>query len=157
MTRCILGVDPGASGALAFYYPDAPGRVAIEDMPLVAGKVCALGLVAILDRYGPSEAIIELVGPMPKQGVSSVWNFSGAYHSAVAVIAAMRVPYVLVTPGKWKKRMGLPADKELARAMALRTFPQVASQFGRKKDHNRAEAALLAYYAAHQMNEAKAA
>jgi hypothetical protein len=27
---CILGVDPGLSGAIAFYFPDQPDRVAID-------------------------------------------------------------------------------------------------------------------------------
>jgi hypothetical protein len=153
MTRCILGVDPGATGGLAFYFPDAHGRIAVEDMPLVNGKVCPHGLKALLLTYGPTEAIVELVGPMPKQGVTSVWNFSGAYHTALATIAVLEVPYALVAPGKWKKRMGLPSEKEAARAMAIRTFPHVAARFSRVKDHNRAEAALLAYYRAHVMDE----
>jgi hypothetical protein len=38
-TSCILGVDPGISGAIAFYFPAAPNRVAAEDMPIVASEV----------------------------------------------------------------------------------------------------------------------
>jgi hypothetical protein len=39
---CILGIDPGISGAIAFFFPVAPDRVAAEDMPVVAGEVdCA--------------------------------------------------------------------------------------------------------------------
>jgi hypothetical protein len=34
---CIMGIDPGLSGAIAFYFPDAPGRCAVEDMPVVDG------------------------------------------------------------------------------------------------------------------------
>ena len=38
------------------------------------------------------------------------------------------------------------ADKEAARAMAVRTFPAIAPRFYRVKDHNRAEALLIARY-----------
>jgi hypothetical protein len=49
----------------------------------------------------------------------------------------------------WKKGMsvkGGPEGKEQCRAMALRMFPECASEFARKKDAGRAEAALLAVY-----------
>jgi hypothetical protein len=36
---CILGIDPGLSGATAWYFPAAPDRVAAEDMPVVGGAV----------------------------------------------------------------------------------------------------------------------
>ena len=62
------------------------------------------------------------------------------------VIAASGVPLHLVSPAKWKRHFGLDADKEKARALALRLWPTRADLFGRKKDHGRAEAALLARY-----------
>ncbi|MCA0318208.1 MAG: hypothetical protein LCH88_09080 [Proteobacteria bacterium] len=157
MTRCILGIDPGASGAIAFYFPDVPGRVSVDDMPLVNGSVCCVTLAHRIAQMGPTEAIVELVGSMPKQGVSSTFKFGASVGAVHGVLGALAVPYALVTPGKWKRRMGLGSDKEQARALALRTFPAVAEKFSRKKDHGRAEAALLAYYAAHIMNERDAA
>lgn len=153
MTRCILGIDPGASGALAFYFPDdASGRVAVHDMPF-AGTVSGGGLGDLIRQYGPTEAIVELVAAMPGQGVSSTFKFglaAGAVHGA---LGALGIPYHLVTPGKWKRRMGLTSDKDASRAMACRLFPRVASSFARKRDDGRAEAALLAYYRVHQMDE----
>lgn len=41
MSRCILGIDPGLSGALAFFFANHPERVATEDMPTAAGDVDA--------------------------------------------------------------------------------------------------------------------
>ena len=34
---CILGIDPGASGALAFYFPDQPELIGAEDVPVAGG------------------------------------------------------------------------------------------------------------------------
>jgi Holliday junction resolvasome RuvABC endonuclease subunit len=45
-------------------------------------------------------------------------------------------------PGSWKKLMGLSKDKEQVRAKAQQMFP--TAELDRKKDHNRAEALLLA-------------
>lgn len=157
MTRCILAIDPGASGALAFYFPDAPGRVAVEDMPVANGQVCGVTLAAKIEQFAPTDAIVELVGAMPGQGVSSMFNFGRAVGVVHGVLAASRVPFIQVTPSAWKRRMGLPAEKEAARARALQLFPAVAASFARKKDHGRAEAALLAWYAANHLNERRAA
>jgi crossover junction endodeoxyribonuclease RuvC len=51
-----------------------------------------------------------------------------------------------VSPAVWKKHFKLPADKEASRALALPLFPATAEHFARKKDHGRAEAALIARY-----------
>ena len=66
-----------------------------------------------------------------------------------ATLGALKVPMILVTPQKWKRHFRLiGSDKEASRTMALRLFPACAEHFQRKKDHGRAEAALLARYGA---------
>ena len=155
--RVVMGIDPGASGACAFYWPEAPGLVVIEDMPVVNGQVSGAMLADMIRRYQPTEAMVELVGSMPKQGVSSTFKFGFSTGIIHGTLGALNVPFSLVTPAKWKRQMGLSSDKEAARAMALRTFPAIAPRFYRKADHNRAEAALLAYYAAHLYRQQEAA
>jgi len=146
---CIVAVDPGISGAIAFLFPEAPERVIAEDMPVAAGDVDATTLANRIAARAPTLAIVERVSAMPKQGVSSTFRFGRAYGTALGVIGALKVPLILVTPAKWKGHFRLSADKEQSRALALRTFPACAEQFQRKKDHGRAEAALLALYALH--------
>jgi crossover junction endodeoxyribonuclease RuvC len=85
---------------------------------------------------------------MPGQGVSSTFKFGVAYGVAQGVIASARIPVYFVSPGKWKRHFGLSADKEEARKRALHRWPGRAELFSRKKDHGRAEAALLALYGA---------
>lgn len=145
--HCILGIDPGASGAIAFYFPSRPELVSAEDVPLAGGEIDAATLARRINQLRPTMAIIEQVGAMPKQGVSSTFKFGTAYGTVRGVVQALGVPMHLVTPGRWKKHFRLDADKEKARALAIRLWP-ASRHFERKKDHGRAEAALLARFGA---------
>jgi crossover junction endodeoxyribonuclease RuvC len=147
-SRCILGIDPGLEGALAFFFPDRPERIACEDMPCAAGNVDAVTLAACISVMAPDEVFLEQVGAMPGQGVSSMFKFGRGFGTVIGVVGALKIPLHLVAPTRWKAHFRLPADKEAARALALRTFPACGFQFQRKKDHGRAEAALLARYGA---------
>jgi hypothetical protein len=151
---CILAIDPGVTGALAFYLTEFPDRVSALDMPLVDGEVNPHELRDTIQTYKPTCAIIEHVGPMPRDGVRQAWRFSAAYTTARIVVALLDIPITLVTPGAWKKAMrvpGGPAGKEECRARAIQMFPACAAAFARKRDQGHAEAALLALYAAQLM------
>lgn len=147
--RVVLGIDPGLTGGIAFLFP-AWGRVAAEDVPLAGGEVDVDTLAARLRQMAPTVAVIERVHSMPKQGVSSTFKFGMAYGALRAVVAAMQIPTHLVTPQAWKRHFRLGADKEESRELALRLWPGERSDgaFRRKKDHGRAEAALIARYGA---------
>lgn len=141
--RPILGVDPGITGGLAFLFS---ARVEAVDIPVVDGEVDTDTLAEIVRSYAPRFAAIERVGAMPGQGVSSTFKFGTAYGAIRAVVSTLGVPSRRVTPQKWKKAFGLGPDKEQCRARAIETWPG-AKCFSRKKDHGRAEAALIALYA----------
>lgn len=145
---CVIGIDPGLSGAVAFYCPEAPDRVIAEDMPVAAGMVDCATLAARIRQMAPGLAIVERVASMPKQGVSSTFKFGTAYGAIIGILAALEIRTALVTPQVWKKHFRLDSDKEKGRALALRTFAKTPEHFARKKDHGRAEAALLALYGA---------
>ena len=147
---CILGIDPGLGGALAFYFP-IEGVVSAEDMPVAAGDVDAATLAARIAQMRPDVAIVEHVASRPGQGVASVFKFGCGFGMVRGVIAASGVPLHLVSPAKWKRSYGLDADKEKSRALALRLWPARSDLFGRKKDHGRAEAALIARYGAERI------
>ena len=147
---CVLGVDPGASGAIAFYFP-AHDRLTVDDMPVVGKDVDAATLAARIKQFGPTHAVVEQVASRPGQGVSSVFRFGAGYGIVLGVIAALEIPVHLVTPAKWKKACGLDSDKEKSRALALRHWPSRSDLFGRRRDDGRAEAALLARYYAEKV------
>ena len=155
--RYFLGIDPGLSGALAFYDP-AINELRIFDMPThvvsVSGKekrkLDLVMLAQIVDSHAAevSQAIIEEVGAMPKQGVTSSFSFGFAAGAAQMVVAANYVSWVTVRPDVWKREMRITKDKDGARREASRLLPIHAGLWALKKDDGRAEAALLAYYLA---------
>lgn len=143
--HCILGIDPGVTGGLAWLFTDY--SVITEDIPTAGGEVDVDCLVRSIRAFDPRAAVIERASAMPKQGVSSTFKFGMAYGALRAAVAACEVPTHLVTPAKWKAHFRLDSDKEKSRAMAIRLWPG-SGFFQRKKDHGRAEAALIARYGA---------
>jgi hypothetical protein len=49
-TLCILAIDPGLTGAMAFYHPEANDRVSVYDMPVVGGEINAAGVIRMIKR-----------------------------------------------------------------------------------------------------------
>jgi len=144
----VMGVDPGISGAIAFYFPMVPGRIAVDDVPVAGGEINVAELARLIRIHRPTMAVIERVSAMPGQGVASMFNFGRSYGDVRGTIGAMDVPMHFVTPQKWKKHFGLSSDKDQSRLRAIRRFPAAAESFKLKKHDGRAEAALIALYGA---------
>lgn len=144
---CVMGIDPGLSGAISWYFPDEPQLITAEDMPVVDKNIDAAKLARRVKQMQPDVAIIEQVASRPGQGVSSVFKFGVGYGQVQGVVATLGIPMALVTPGKWKRYFGLSSDKEQSRAAAIKLWPS-SEAFERKKDEARAEAALIAKYGA---------
>ena len=101
---------------------------------------------------GVRQAYIERVHAMPKQGTASTFAFGMAVGLLRGAAATAGIPLRDMTPSAWKRTMGLRGDKDAARGMAVNLFPSRASDFERKKDIDRAEAALIAV-AGHKLEE----
>ncbi len=141
-----LGIDPGLTGGIAFICPN--GNIYVYDIPLAGGEVHVDILCGLLTNHGKIEmATIERAQAMPKQGVSSTFKYGAAYGSLCAAVTMCRIPYQLISPRVWKHYYGLNSDKEKSRALAIRLWPG-CGLFSRRKDHGRAEAALIARYGA---------
>ena len=141
----IVGIDPGLSGALAFF-DTSTNKIHTYDTPVMDKAVNAAEVANLLNNYGPDAAIIEVVHAMPSQGVSSMFRFGQAYGTVLGALAACRIPTHYVASTRWKKHFHLTTDKEKSRAVAISLWPD-CREFNRKKDHGRAEAALLSLYA----------
>lgn len=152
----ILGIDPGLSGAVG-WHDDDDGTFGAFDIPTMGEKtsrrVDGRGLLSRLQaqKIGTPMrwdfAYFELVHALPKQGVSSTFRFGEATGTITGVLAAWDVPIIRVTPQVWKKHYGLQGQqKEQSRAFAIQLFPKAADLLERKKDHQRAEALLIAAY-----------
>ena len=142
----IVGIDPGISGAVA-WVSDEGFLLSAMDMPTLEvngkAKVNPHILASDLSFRKPKIAVIEDVGAMPGQGVTSTWTFAYSAGILAGVCAGLGIPTVFYRPANWKRQAGVPADKGAARQMAQRLWPG-SRAFDRVKDHGRAEAALLA-------------
>jgi hypothetical protein len=148
--RILLGIDPGLSGALAWFWP-AANAVRAEDMPRVGKEVDAAQLAAWLRDARPAHAFLESAGSRPGQGVSSTFTTGANFGVIKGVLAAVGIPYTFVSPARWKRDMRLSKDKAQSRALAIRAWPE-SDCFRRVKDHGRAEAALIALWGSRQAN-----
>jgi crossover junction endodeoxyribonuclease RuvC len=149
----IIGLDPGVSGAVAVIRNKDDDHPLTFDMPRVAGKghLDTDHLFELLSdmkqRFDPDQIVIENVHAAPRQGVSSAFKFGETLGVAKALASALRLDPVLVTPVTWKRQLGLTGDqrgKDEARKLAGKLYPGCV--FARKKDHNRAEALLIAHW-----------
>lgn len=155
-----IGIDSGLTGAWTLV--NVVGDIiCLKDIPIMAknkatGKVKNYinarqlyeDIVSQIPAISRKEITVYLenVNSMPGQGVSSVFSLGDTFGSIRAVCACMGLKTTFISPVKWKKHYGISSDKEVARALAINMFPEMSDLFKRKKDHNRAEAALIARY-----------
>lgn len=145
-----IAIDPGLTGAIAAI-DDQAQLILCEDLPVIRhGKLAwidANELTSLLmaARDGrPARIIVERSQAMPGQGVSSTFCIGVVLGSLLAACQRIAVPLDLVTASAWKAAMGLGSDKSVSLDRARLAFP--AADLDRKRDHNRAEALLLAEY-----------
>lgn len=136
-----IGIDPGKSGALAVIDRATTILVPFSE----ADYINSLKLLpAQLTR-----ACLEHVSAMPKQGVTSMFNFGMNFGYIKGLLEAFGIPYELVRPQKWKKEFGI-SDKNSSVECCKRLFPGVSlhrTERCRKDDDGMAEALLMAEYA----------
>lgn len=174
----ILGIDPGINGALCLL--DITGKfLEISDMPVVVSKVIngkakktinfrglQLILSAWLAEYGELVCYLENVHSFPSrnkkgevvQGGVAIFTMGESLGAVKAIVTCEGIEINYVAPQTWKKFHKIPMGanissgdkKELSRACAIRVCPQAAQYLDRKKDHNRAEALLIARYGVKQ-------
>lgn len=165
-----VGIDVGLTGAVALL--DTQGKyMAVHDIPIMArgkatGKVkncinpaALAGMLVELFTLASNHwratkplitdvdvfCVFEQVSAMPGQGVSSVFSLGDTFGCVRGVVACLEFQSKSISPVSWKKYFKIPSDKEVARALAINLFPK--APLSRKKDHNRAEALLIARYA----------
>jgi crossover junction endodeoxyribonuclease RuvC len=156
LVRMILGIDPGAGGALAVV--SGGSVVAVWDMPTVEvrskrgtkRRVDPVALAAIVRECGACSGVVELVGSRPGEGHVGAFSFGKAAGFAEMAVAAAGIPYTLVPPASWKAALRVPADKDAARLRASQLMPKAAKHWPLKKHDGRAEAALLALWGERQ-------
>lgn len=159
----IISADPGAPCTLAFMSPAGQIlNVAEKEAVAINFKKSSwqnnhnLMGERMLDWIGETGGdgcvgVVELVGPMPGEGLVSACRFTGSMYLFLGLCVGFGIPVTQVSPQKWKRDLGLRAPKdgnlkELSRQRAISQFPMNTQLFKRKLDHNRAEAILIAWW-----------
>ena len=147
----ILGIDPGAHGAIAVL-DEAGDLLEVVDMPATPeanGRTATNGplLAGILARSHARIAFCEFVGARPTDAKVAAFAFGRARGVIEGCAGALGLPIVFLTPPTWKRLADIPAgaeNKDLARTRAIAKWPGHAEFFARKCDVDRAEACLIA-------------
>src|ERR1700722_9245830 len=136
MDAVVVGIDPGAHGAIAVLTeagqllevidmpstPEANGRTA-TNAPLLAG---------ILARAHARTAFCEFVGARPTDAKVAAFAFGRARGVIEGCAGALSLPIVFLTPPTWKRLADIPAgieNKNLARTRAIAKWPGHAEWF----------------------------
>lgn len=142
----IIGIDPGLDGGIAII--SGSHIELLETIPtekktgFIKRQVDAQKLSNILRVYPDAICYLEKVASRPGQGVGSVFSFGDTYGAIRGVLGALNIPTYYVSPQKWKKELKISSKEDSLKAS---TDLFNGLKF-RKKDHNIAEALLIAYY-----------
>ncbi len=111
-----IGIDPGASGAVALISQD--GEVRVKDWP-----GCIVNAADYLRAwrvdYRIELAAVEVQAAMPKQGVTSMFRLGTNYGAWLGILAALGIPTALVKPRQWQAGVLLKQDGPDTKAQSL--------------------------------------
>lgn len=141
-----IGIDPGASGGI--------GVIDTKEGTAHSFPYSDFALYQILHGCSVDKCMVEKVGAMPGQGVTSMFNFGKAYGYILGALDMMQISYELVVPKTWKKEYGLTSDKQQSIECCKRLFPTCdlrRTSHCRKEHDGMAEALLIAEYARRHM------
>lgn len=161
----VLGIDIGVTGALVAV--DGRGSCQIRDLPtqeqaktkagkngkaMVKRRLCPVGLMRLVREFVPpgetALALFEDVHSMPGDSGPSGFSLGESRGVVRAVLELARLDARAIQPQAWKRHYGIVADKNgsAAREKARALYPNAADMLARVKDHNRADAVLIAHY-----------
>ena len=162
----VIGIDPGITGSICFF---EDGKIIdLIEMPNMADGKKQKKQVNGAQIYNEIllrtknvekkniKVVIEHVSAMPGQGVTSMFNFGQSFGVLKGICSAMQLSMHFVRPAKWKKYFNLiNAEKDASRTKAIEIFPYISTQLSKKKDGNKADAALIAsfFYETYQSDQ----
>lgn len=170
-----LGIDPGVTGGIAGITPNGWSRVADLPITLVSGaaavsrRIDGAALARIIQDFAAAAAQAEEFTGMPircfceavhaREGDRNSMQSQGSLMRSLGAIEAvcdiLGAPAMLVQPQAWQTFFGLVGKSHEQRAhgalpaavqLAAGLHPSCAGMLSRVKDHNRAEALLIARY-----------
>lgn len=155
---CIIGIDPGLSGAMATYDPVAHeirGLISMPILKLIQGRHTSKSIDihqlkkhfdTVCENHDILGIVIEKVHASPQMGVASSFKFGDTFGITRALAEATGNNVHYVSPASWKPKLLLNSDKKQSIEKARKVFGKSPWFIHDSKD-GPAEAALLAYYA----------
>lgn len=155
-----VGIDPGLDGGLTAL-ESRPGElhafVASEPMPTLGGssgkRVLDIhGIKRFLAANKPDLVVLEKVGAMPGQGVTSMFNFGYVAGLVEGVVFTLGLRVEFVQPQVWQRLVfkGIPRDNaKPSMIFCQRMFPSVdwrGSERSRTPHDGKTDSCCLAYY-----------
>lgn len=157
----VLGIDPGVSGAAALVTCSdilLPPKVeTVFDFEVISEKKSNGKTRNTIDILTFSDFICsvsfdfltcERMHPSPTTSGVTGFSMGQTMGALIALFTLYKIPYHLVSPSTWKGTLQCPADKNEARLYAQDFFKDT-TLFNLKRQHNQAEAALIAAYGIH--------
>jgi Holliday junction resolvasome RuvABC endonuclease subunit len=140
-----LGIDPGASGGLAFLQITPHGdldEAAVYPIGETEHDTASIIAAYSIGCYRIIMAAIEKVHSFPGQGVSSTFKFGQNYGFLRGLLVGRKIPFIEVPPQTWQKALGCLShgDKNITKARAQQLYPHL------KITHKTADALLIARY-----------
>lgn len=100
-----IGIDPGNEGGIAIITGHGIELIQMPDTLLQLWEIIA-------PLRGFSQAVIEQVHSMPKQGVASSFTFGKNYGSLLMALTAAQIPFEEVRPQVWQKCLCISPRKK---------------------------------------------
>ena len=149
-TPIVLGVDPGAAGALAALDAATGALIWVEDMPTLDRAVQAPLVADLLAGEIIVAAWVEQLHGTAPMSASAAHRMGQAEGVVLGVLGALRAPLCQVRPTQWKKAQKVTKDKGSSRRRAIELWPAMSHLFARVRDDGRAESALIALHGWHE-------
>lgn len=117
MNKITIGIDPGASGAIAACLDG--GEIKIWQLK----KDRFEDVLRELSKSGNQiYALLEKVGATPQMGVCSSFVFGENYGGIKSALRALNIPFELIMPKKWQQIYPLPKCKPNATPEEKKAF-----------------------------------
>jgi hypothetical protein len=149
--RCVAAIS---RKALAFIFIHNLDAVSVEDAPIVNGRLDGVALAKRLRIIGPNLIVIEklysghrVAVPQTRRHLDSVFASRVSFGIAQGVAAGLSIPSNEIAAAKWRRNFAV-SNLEAVRKKAILFWPSRFDLFERPHHAYRAEAALLALYAA---------
>jgi hypothetical protein len=157
----IIAVDPGSPlyMALVNYKGELVSVTEVEHVAMKAHKGWenSPALIARVvkawsnkEKLLPARMVVEQITARPHQAIGAMTKYTGSYWLMKGIAAALVIPFHDVSSRRWRDDLIMDTtimdNKEQSRKRALELWPNKAHQFRYKKDHNKAEAALIGYW-----------